>query len=109
LQGICYNKNPVILLGGYEKMKNNNVVVMCNNNYSFEGLETGRAWELEIIDNNNLLTDSITEQLKDFNKTIYFNNNTGKHWIFDFPLDGVCFESVKIDCNNMKIVLNAYN
>ena len=36
------------------------------------------------IDNNNLLNDAIINQLKQFNKPIYFSDITTKHWIFDF-------------------------
>jgi len=85
-----------------------NAIIKDNNNYSLKGSEAG-VWAIEIIDNNDFLTNEIIKQLKQFRKPIYFNETNGKHWIFDFKIDNVWFESVQIDCNNMKILLNAYN
>jgi hypothetical protein len=56
-----------------------------------------------------LVTESIIEQLKGFKDSIYFNDLSGKHWIFDFKIDNVWFEAREIDCCNMEMVLNAYN
>lgn len=84
-------------------------MIMCNNPYSFEGTETSKSWKLKIIDDNNLLTNEITEQLKNFSEPIYFNDLTGKYWIFDFKINNVWFESKRINCNKMTMVLNAYN
>jgi hypothetical protein len=80
-----------------------------NNNYSFEGTDTGKFWEFEIIDKDNLLTNKITEQLKNFSESIYFNDLTAKHWIFDFKIENVWFEATSVNCNNMRMILNAYN
>jgi hypothetical protein len=79
------------------------------NNYSFEGTETGEGWTIEVIDKENLLNDAITDELKQFSETIYFNDTNGRYWIFDFSINNVWFESREIDCNNMHIILNAYN
>ncbi|MDD2627798.1 MAG: hypothetical protein PHD20_02810 [Clostridia bacterium] len=79
-----------------------------NNNYSLEGSDTGKPWEFEIIDKDNLLTNEITEQLKDFSEPIYFNDLSGKHWIFDFKIENVWFEATSVNCCNMYMVLNAY-
>lgn len=86
-----------------------NIIIKGNNNYSFEGSETGKSWDIEIKDKDNLLTNNIIEQLKQFDKPIYFNNTNSKYWIFDFKIEDVYFESVNIDCCNMKMILNAYH
>lgn len=85
-----------------------NKVIEGNNNYSLEGSETGN-WKFEIRDKNNLLTEEITEQLKDFSEPIYFNDLSAKHWIFDFNINNVWFEATHIDCCKMYMILNAYN
>lgn len=70
---------------------------------------TKNGWTLEVIDNNNLLNHNIIEQLKKINEAIYFSEITFKYWMFDFKINDVWFEALKIDVNNRKIVLNAYN
>jgi len=90
-------------------IKTDNVItVKGTNNYQLEGTTAG-TWMFKVIDNNNLLNDAIINQLKQFNKPIYFSDITTKHWIFDFQIEGVWFEALNIDCCKMEIVLNAYN
>lgn len=78
------------------------------NNYSLEGTEVG-TWTFKIIDKQNLLNDNIINLLKQFKEPIYFSDITSKHWIFDFQINGVWFEALNIDYNNMEMTLNAYN
>lgn len=78
------------------------------NNYTLEGSEAG-IWTFKVIDNHNLLNDNIINQLEQFKEHIYFNDISGKYWIFDFKIENVWFEALNIDCNNMTMTLNAYN
>lgn len=87
------------------------MIITARNTYEFEGTLTNKAWTLEIIDKQNLMTDSIVENLKNFSKPIFWNDGDFKHhifYIFDFKIDNVWFESLEVDCCNMKIVLNAF-
>lgn len=90
------------------RTKSGHIIINCINLYALEGSEAQYPWVLEVIDNNHLMTEEIAQQLKQFDQTIYFNDLTCKHWIFDFKVGNVWFESMWIDCNNMRMVLNAY-
>jgi hypothetical protein len=88
-------------------MQNNTIIIKGNNNYMLEGSQAG-SWTIKVIDNNKLLTPSIIEQLKDFKEVIFFNDLSGKHWIFDFKIKNVWFEAKNINCCKMQILLNAF-
>ena len=90
-------------------IKTDNVItVKGTNNYQLEGTAAG-TWTFKVIDNHNLLNDNIINKLKQFKEPIYFNDISGKHWIFDFKIENVWFEALNIDCNNITMTLNAYN
>jgi hypothetical protein len=71
-------------------------------------VKTNTGWILKIQNNSKLLTNNIITELKNLDKSIYFNNTTGKYWMFDFNINGVWFEALNIDCYKKYIVLNAY-
>lgn len=66
---------------------------------------------LIINDPENLLTKEIIKELKDYDDTVFFNDLTSKHWIFDFKLKDVWFQALEIDfCEKfmLLIVLHAF-
>jgi hypothetical protein len=79
------------------QVSENNLIIF-NQNY----------WIINIIDNDNLVTSEISEELKKLNSTIYFNNQSSKYWIFDFKINDVWFEAIDIDMCSQDMTLNAY-
>ncbi|WP_033056160.1 hypothetical protein, partial [Clostridium botulinum] len=64
--------------------------VLLKNNYN---------WLFKITDNKNLLScnsDTI-EKLKAYNDSIFFNDLSGKYWIFDFEINDIWFEEKDMD------------
>lgn len=82
-------------------------IITGKNQYILEHSPAG-TWIFEIRDNKNLVDDNIADQLSNFGESIYFNDLSGKHWIFDFKINNVWFEALEVDCVNMKMLLNAY-
>lgn len=60
--------------------------------------------------NLDLLNEDIIEKLKKEKISIFFNDITADHWIFDFCIDDVWFEGIKVlPDNEHKIILNVFN
>lgn len=64
---------------------------------------------IKITDNNNLITTSIIDRLKEHLEPIYFNDLSCKHFMFDFQIDNIRLESININNELTVIELNAYN
>ena len=78
----------------YEKLMINNEVTVFISRYSTDTTIT-------FIDKDNLLTDTIITKLKQYfaadKATIYFNDTTCNHWMYDFKIDDVWFSSKSIN------------
>lgn len=88
------------------------LLVKSKNKYNLEDSKSG-SWTFKIIRGIEYLNNDIINALKNFDKDIYYNDITGKHWFFDFKvnnniLGNVWIEGINIDCNNMIIEIGLY-
>lgn len=54
------------------------------------------------------LNDEIIKEVENSSHTIYWSDSTCKHWIFDFKIKNVWFESTNIDMVKDEITLNVF-
>lgn len=92
------------LIEYYPKFRGVEVILKGKNDYNLEKSLAGR-WGFKIIKGMELLTNEIAEEIEDFKDNIFFNDTTNEHYIFDFKVDDVWVECVKIDCDNMQMDL----
>lgn len=88
------------LIEHYPDFKDATVIFKGNNDYNLENSKAGK-WKFRIIEGIEHITENIVEQIENFKDSIFFNDNSGKHWIFDFKIDDIWIEAKKVDCNNM--------
>lgn len=93
--GILKHRNPV----------SNNFIFFDGNNYR---LKTNYEYIFIIEDREELLTDEIVLKLKEYKDTIYHNDLESYYWIFDFTINDIWFESLKVDPCQHTIILKAF-
>ena len=81
------------------------MLIQGKNNYNIEHDEAG-TWKIKIKQGQELLTDEIKKGLEDFKEIIFFNDLSAKHWFFDYKINDVWIEGLKVDCNKMIIDIN---
>lgn len=86
----------------------NNTIIQGKNSYSWEGVESNKTWSIKITHGVNLLTDAITEALKDFKENIFFNDTNSSYWFMDFKINDVWVEGFKINPVTMEMQIGLY-
>lgn len=66
------------------------------------------GWVLTLTGKIEKVAKEIEEKLKSHADEIYFNDLTGKYWMYDFKIGNVWFSSTDIDIIEKKIVLDVF-